>query len=326
MAGPADQDDPGTAVAGAAVLRLIEHGGHHLRGSVVHRAAQPLRPGLRPLAALGRRVVGGVVLPVGVGDDVVDRVWRGFRIVDGSQGGHPFPAVLLAGRQPGLHRVAALGRRGFRGVLAQRFGPYHHAFAVDRQDQRRGVGAGSRHEGVAEGVDVPCGADSEFLDLPVPDAGAGDGVDPFAGAGEAAAGGLDRGKPGQPMRVHCVRQVQRRVGRAQVRHAGAAVGDPDHGDLAEHRGQPPVPVPLDPGAPGTGGVHDLNTGVLKAEAAVDGWYPLLTSVPAGQADAGHALIPLEVLAEGSRCGTVGMEVIPCFVGCDHGAAEAVGGQ
>ncbi|MDX2824856.1 hypothetical protein PV416_28120, partial [Streptomyces ipomoeae] len=59
-----------------------------------------------------------------------------------------------------------------------------------------------------------------------------------------------------------------------------------------------MPVPLDPGAPGTGGVHDLNTGVLKAEAAVDGWYPLLTSVPAGQADAGHALIPLDVVSFG----------------------------
>ena len=35
---------------------------------------------------------------------------------------------------------------------------------------------------------------------------------------------------------------------------------------------------------------------------------------------------LGVLAERSCCGTVGLEVIPCFVGCDHGTAEAVGGQ
>lgn len=34
----------------------------------------------------------------------------------------------------------------------------------------------------------------------------------------------------------------------------------------------------------------FDTGVLKAEAAVDGWYALLTSVPADQADAGQALI------------------------------------
>ncbi|BBC36942.1 hypothetical protein SGFS_082360 [Streptomyces graminofaciens] len=35
---------------------------------------------------------------------------------------------------------------------------------------------------------------------------------------------------------------------------------------------------------------------------------------------------LGVLAERSCCGTVEMYVIPSFVGCDHGAAEAVGGQ
>lgn len=257
MAGPVDQDGPRTAVAGVAVLCLVEHGGHHLRGGVVHRAAQPLRPGLRPLAALGRRAVGGVVLPGGVGDDVVDCARRGFGIVDGSQGGHPFPAVLLAGRQPGLHRVAALGRRGLRGVLTQGFGPYHHALAVDRQDQRCDVGAGSRHQGVVERVDVRRGADSEFLDLPVPDAGAGVGVDPLAGVGEAAADGLDRGEPGQPVRVHSVRQVQHRIGGVQVPHTSAAIGDPNHGDLAEHRGQQPAPAPLDPRAPDTGGVHDL---------------------------------------------------------------------
>ncbi|MBO4254923.1 IS1634 family transposase [Streptomyces griseorubiginosus] len=34
----------------------------------------------------------------------------------------------------------------------------------------------------------------------------------------------------------------------------------------------------------------FDTGVLDAEAAVDGWYALLTSVPADQADAGQALI------------------------------------
>ncbi|WP_020124489.1 hypothetical protein [Streptomyces canus] len=34
----------------------------------------------------------------------------------------------------------------------------------------------------------------------------------------------------------------------------------------------------------------FDTGVLKAEAAVDGWYALLTSVPADQADAGRTLI------------------------------------
>ncbi|MEV5596037.1 zeta toxin family protein [Streptomyces sp. NPDC052496] len=34
----------------------------------------------------------------------------------------------------------------------------------------------------------------------------------------------------------------------------------------------------------------FDTSVLKAESAVDGWYPLLTSVPADQADAGQALI------------------------------------
>jgi transposase len=34
----------------------------------------------------------------------------------------------------------------------------------------------------------------------------------------------------------------------------------------------------------------FDTGVLQAEAAVDGWYALLTSVPADQADAGQALI------------------------------------
>ncbi|MDQ0605218.1 hypothetical protein QF037_009563 [Streptomyces canus] len=150
----------------------------------------------------------GVVLPVGVGEDVVHRARRGLGIVDGSQGGHPFPAVFLPGRQPGLHRVASLGGCSLRGVLTQCFGSYHHALAVDRQDQRRGVGAGSRHDGVVERVDVDCGADGEFLDLPVPDSGAGDGVDPLAGVGETAAGGLDRGEPGQPVRVHCVWKVQ----------------------------------------------------------------------------------------------------------------------
>ncbi|GAA3379602.1 hypothetical protein GCM10020367_63820 [Streptomyces sannanensis] len=34
----------------------------------------------------------------------------------------------------------------------------------------------------------------------------------------------------------------------------------------------------------------FDTGVLEAEAVVDGWYALLTSVPADQADAGQALI------------------------------------
>ncbi|MDX2758513.1 hypothetical protein [Streptomyces europaeiscabiei] len=43
LAGPVDQDDPATAVAGVAVLCLVEHGGHHLRGGVGHRAAPPLR-------------------------------------------------------------------------------------------------------------------------------------------------------------------------------------------------------------------------------------------------------------------------------------------
>ncbi|MEV8032035.1 hypothetical protein [Streptomyces sp. NPDC086182] len=31
MAGPVDQDNPRTVVAGVAVLCLVEHGGHHLR-------------------------------------------------------------------------------------------------------------------------------------------------------------------------------------------------------------------------------------------------------------------------------------------------------
>src|SRR5690606_7264095 len=68
-----------------------------------------------------------------------------------------------------------------------------------------------------------------------------------------------RGEPGQPVRVHSVRKVQHRIGRVQVRHAGAAVGDPDHRDLAEHRGQGAVPAPLDPGALAAFGVHDLLT-------------------------------------------------------------------
>uniref|UniRef100_UPI00404022CB hypothetical protein n=1 Tax=Streptomyces sp. TG1A-60 TaxID=3129111 RepID=UPI00404022CB len=259
MPGAVDQHDPGPAVLGVAGFGLVEHRGDDLLGGVVHRAAQPLGPGFRARATLLHGVGG-------VGDDVVDAADGGLGVVDGAQGGHPFAAVLLAGREPGRHLVAVFGCGGFRGGFAQRLGPYHHALAVGGQHQQRGVGARLGHQGLVERVDVGRGGHGEFLDLPVADAGAGQHVDAVDRLGEGAAGGLGRGEPGQPQAVHPGRHVQCGVGQVQIGRAGGSVGDPGRCDLPEHRGQDPPPAPLDPGALDTGRI-DHRIGPLLAHRA-----------------------------------------------------------
>ena len=119
-----------------------------------------------------------------------------------------------------------------------------------------------------EGVEVDGSPAGEVFDLSLAQVLAGAAFDGFHGPVERTPGALDRGEVPQPMGVLLDREVQRGVGRMQVRPAGFAVGPSGHGDLTEDgaqaagvaglhaRSTAPVGVPnLDPALPDGTQVH-----------------------------------------------------------------------
>jgi len=108
-----------------------------------------------------------------------------------------------------------------------------------------------------EGPEVDRGAGGEVLDLPFPELLAGGPFDPLHGAVEGSPGAFDRGQATQPVGVLLCWQVERRVGRVQVRQSAPAVGDPRHRDWPEDCAQRSGMPGLGAGARRLLGVDDL---------------------------------------------------------------------
>jgi hypothetical protein len=143
--------------------------------------------------------------------------------------------------------------------LPQRLRAHHDPLAIGLQHQHIGVRAGARTAPGVEGAHIGGRSPGKLLSLPFAHASAGGPEDRLRGVLERAARGLDRGQPPQPVRVLFLRQVQRRIGRIQVRRPRRAVGHPGDRHLPEHRGQAPLMAGLRAGAR-----HPVRAGHLAA--------------------------------------------------------------
>jgi len=134
---------------------------------------------------------------------------------------------FLSFGQSGLKLRVGL-RGGPGGRAAQRAGAHHHALAVAGEHEHVvGVAGGDLAAGV-EVVEVDRAALCEVFHLAFADLLSRRRGDRLDRTVERAACAFDRGQLPQPVGVFLGGQVERHVGRMQVRSVGGAVGQPCH--------------------------------------------------------------------------------------------------
>jgi hypothetical protein len=148
-----------------------------------------------------------------------------------------------------LAALAVAGRSAWRA--------HDDALAVGGQDQHIPTGARLRSALGVEVVEVGRGPPGECFGLAFAQPDPGGPLDRLGGVVEGAPRRFEGGQLPQAVRVLLHRQVQRGVGGIQVGVAAAAVRQPGHRYLAEHRGQGAGV----PGLDGTAG-HLLGVGHL----------------------------------------------------------------
>ena len=159
------------------------------------------------------------VLPLRPGQE--QHIRRGARdrdgVTDGRELRDPFPAVLLAGRQPRRQLPARGG--GLRGRRAQRFGPHHDALAIELQHQQPLLLGGA---GPVLGV-VGVHVDRRGGGRPRPVAAYRPGPRSPAPPRPRCRRTTRGHETGQPVRVQPGGQVQLGVNGVEVRHSPAVV-------------------------------------------------------------------------------------------------------
>jgi hypothetical protein len=106
----------------------------------------------------------GSVEAAGNGDHVMRAAGCGDRVVDRSEGGHPFWAGFSPAGQAGAEGARMPGR-GLSGGRPQRLGPHHDPFLIGTDDRQFFGGARYRHDRGVEAVDIDRRSPHQFKEL-----------------------------------------------------------------------------------------------------------------------------------------------------------------